>query len=85
MSKFIKYCKSNLLGIAVAIGVCAFIYEGLIHPTLDFTLTKIAGALIFGIAVSSKFRDNRARNNQARKVQSKKQDLNNTGTQQQPL
>ncbi len=70
MSKLIKYCKSNLLGIAVAFGLCSFIYEGLINSSFEFTLTKIAGVLIFLIAIQSKFKDSEERNNQKRKAQS---------------
>ncbi|MFI5139822.1 MAG: hypothetical protein ACHQIM_18515 [Sphingobacteriales bacterium] len=54
----LTYLKKNLLGIAVTLGVCSFVYEGLIKPSFDFTLTKYTGALVILIAIYSRREDN---------------------------
>jgi hypothetical protein len=50
--------KKNLLGIAVALGVCSFLYEGLIEHSTHLTLTKYSGALVILIAIYTRYRDN---------------------------
>jgi hypothetical protein len=67
MDKLLKFFKENLLGIAVAIGVCSFVYEGLIKPSFDFTLTKYSGALVILIAIYYRRRDNLIRQEQLQK------------------
>ena len=57
IGKLINFIKTNLLGIAVALGVCAFLYEGLIKYNPAFVLTKYAGVLIVFVAVFNKYND----------------------------
>jgi hypothetical protein len=58
MSKISNFIKLNLLGIAIAFGVCAFLYEGLISASVNFRITKYIGLIIFLIATYPKYRDN---------------------------
>ena len=58
MNKLATYIKKNLLGIAVAFGVCSFIYEGLIEPNSELTLTKYIGLAIFAIAAHMRYKEN---------------------------
>jgi len=85
MREIITYIKVNILGIAVAIGVCSFLYEGLIRCTGDFYLTEIAGSLIFFVATTSKFKDNRERRNQLERNRDKKDNSDTIDIQQNPL
>jgi len=45
------------MGIAVALAVCAFLYEALLKYNPNFLLTKYAGVLIVFIAVYNKYND----------------------------
>jgi uncharacterized membrane protein len=56
INKLIKLIKANLLGIAVALGVCSFIYEGLINYSPHFTLTKYFGALVIIVAIYYRYK-----------------------------
>ncbi len=80
MAGIIKYIRVNLLGIAAAIGVCSFLYEALILQTSDFALTKSAAILIFIIATSLKFKDNRERRNQLENSRANKDHFDNINT-----
>jgi hypothetical protein len=57
ISKLVNFIKTNLLGIAVALGVCAFLYEGLIRYNPAFVLTKYAGVLVVFVAIYNKYND----------------------------
>lgn len=46
-SKTLNLIKTNLPGITVALGICAFLYEGLIKYNPHFIFTKYAAVLIF--------------------------------------
>ncbi len=61
MKKLIKLVKSNLLGIAVAIGVISFLYEAIIQHGHDYTFTQFSILLIIILALRSKYQDNLAK------------------------
>jgi hypothetical protein len=60
MGKISKFIRKNLLGIAVTLGVCSFIYEGLIIRSYSFSITIYAGALVILVAVYTRYKDNLA-------------------------
>jgi hypothetical protein len=57
MKKVLHLVKTNLPGIAVAVGVCTFSYEALIKHDYSFTLTKYIGVLIGFVVVYYKYND----------------------------
>jgi hypothetical protein len=57
VNRILNLIKTNLLGIAVALGVCAFLYEALIKYNASYTLTKYAGVFIVFVAVYNKYND----------------------------
>lgn len=61
MKKLLLLAKTNLLGIAVAIGVISFLFEGLILPDENYTFTKFSVLLVIIIAIRSKYKENAAR------------------------
>ena len=63
MSKATKYFKENMLGIAVAFGVCAFLYDSFFSGSFDFELTKFACLILFIVAIRTRYNDNLERDN----------------------
>jgi len=61
MKKLLYTAKENLLGIAVAIGVISFTYEGVFSTYSDFSLTKSSAVLIFIVAIRFRYKDNLTR------------------------
>ncbi|HAL83430.1 MAG TPA: hypothetical protein DCO83_15315 [Mucilaginibacter sp.] len=57
ISKVLNLIKTNLLGVAVAFGICSFLYEGLIKYNSGFVLTKYAAVLIVFVAIYNRYND----------------------------
>ncbi|MDB5135989.1 MAG: hypothetical protein JWP37_2592 [Mucilaginibacter sp.] len=57
INKILNLIKANLLAITVALGICTFLYEGLIKYNSGFVLTKYAGVLIVFVAIYTKYSD----------------------------
>ncbi|MDR3694266.1 hypothetical protein [Mucilaginibacter sp.] len=58
ISKVLNLIKTNLLGIAVALGIITFLYEGLVKYNSSYVLTKYAAVLIVFVAIYNKYNDN---------------------------
>jgi hypothetical protein len=57
ISKVLNLIKSNLLGIAVALGICSFLYEALAKYNSGFVLTKYAAVLIVFVVIYNRYND----------------------------
>lgn len=55
IDKVLNLIKTNLLAISVALGICSFLFEGLIKYNSSYTLTKYAGVFIVFVAFYDKY------------------------------
>ena len=56
VDKLLKLFRANLLGVAIALGFCSFVYEEFINYSPHFTLTKYFGILALTIAIYYRFK-----------------------------